>query len=392
MAARPRKKENRHLPDHLYFDSATGTYRFILVTGKRKSLGTDRAMAIAIAREYNNQMRPETVVSLAGLIRESGGVNGEANPFSEHADKLLARAIRDEKPAPITKDVWLNDIVRVKEFFTMPACDIDLEHVNKFIQKYHAESSANVQNRKVSFLRKIFSYAVDESLMLDNPANRKKFRPKDAKKRRRLNLIEFKLMRDAAEPWLRTAMDLALQTTQARLEVTRIRYSIKSPKTGVCGCVWYETPQNEIYGVLYIHRQKVQHKESSHIAIPIGAELKRIIDESRDRIASPYVVHRLPEKASNPISKEVNHPTQVVPSYLSRAFSLLRDSLGVAGKYPINERPTFHEIRALAAHLFENQGFDPQARMAHSDASSTKIYTTNHLEWIEVPHAEIKIL
>ncbi len=55
----------------------------------------------------------------------------------------------------------------------MPACDIDLEHVNAFIQKYHAESSANVQNRKVSFLRKVFSYAVDESLMLDNPANRK---------------------------------------------------------------------------------------------------------------------------------------------------------------------------------------------------------------------------
>ncbi len=72
MAARQEKKENRHLPDHLYLDSATGTYRFILVTGKRKSLGSDRAMAIAIAREYNNQMRPETSVSLAGLIRESG--------------------------------------------------------------------------------------------------------------------------------------------------------------------------------------------------------------------------------------------------------------------------------------------------------------------------------
>ena len=389
MAARPRKKENRHLPDHLYLDSSTGTYRFILVTGKRKSLGTDRAMAIAIAREYNNQMRPETVVSLTGLIRESGGVNGEANPFSEPADKLLARAIRDEKPAPITKDVWLNDIVRVKEFFTMPACDIDLEHVNGFIQKYHAESSANVQNRKVSFLRKIFSYAVDESLMMDNPANRKKLRPKEAKKRRRLSIIEFKLMRDSAEPWLRTAMDLALQTTQARLEVTRIKYSIKAPKAGVCGCVWYKAPENGIHGVLYIHRQKVQHKESSHIAIPIGDELKRIIDGSRDSVASPFVVHRLPEKTSNPVSKEVNHPTQVVPSYLSRAFSSLRDSLGVAERYPIEERPTFHEIRALAAHLLESQGIDPQARMAHSDAKSTKIYTRHHLDWVQVPHCEI---
>ena len=105
MAARPRKRDNRHLPDYLYFDVATGVYRFTLITGKRKSLGSDRSMAIAIAREYNNQMRPETVVSLAGLIRESGGISGEANPFSDYADRLLARAVKDEKPAPITKDV-----------------------------------------------------------------------------------------------------------------------------------------------------------------------------------------------------------------------------------------------------------------------------------------------
>jgi len=389
VAARPRKRDNRHLPDHLYFDVTTGVYRFTLITGKRKSLGTDRAMAIAIAREYNNQMRPESAISLTRLIRESGGASGEAKPFCEYADRLLSRAIRDEKPAPITQDVWDNDIIRVKEFFTMPACDIDLEHVNGYIQRYHADASANVQNRKVSFLKKLFSYAVDESLMHENPATRKKMRPKEAKKRRRLSLAEFRMIRESAEPWLRTAMDLALQTTQARLEVTRIKYSIKAPREGVCGCVWYEIPENGIYGVLYIHRQKVQHKESSHIAIPIGDELKKIIDGSRDSVASPYVVHRLPEKTSNPVSKEVNHPTQVVPSYLSRAFSSLRDSLGIAGGYSIEERPTFHEIRALAAHLLENQGVDPQARMAHSDAKSTKIYTKNHLDWVHVPHCEI---
>ena len=51
MAARPRKRENRNLPDFLLFDKATGQYRFTLITGKRKSIGTDRVMAIAIATE-----------------------------------------------------------------------------------------------------------------------------------------------------------------------------------------------------------------------------------------------------------------------------------------------------------------------------------------------------
>ncbi|MEO3322672.1 phage integrase Arm DNA-binding domain-containing protein [Enterobacter cloacae] len=390
MAARPRKKEYRHLPDYLFFDKDRGVYKFTLVTGKKKNISKDRAMAIAIAREYNLRMRPELSPSVDNLIRESGGVTGEAKPFADHVDHIMARAVEDERPSQSTLDDWNNDALRVKEFFiNIPTCDIELEHVNAYINKYHASASANVQNRKVSFLKKLFSYAVDESLMLDNPATRKKMRRTEEKKRQRLSLDHFMTIRRAAEPWLRTAMDLALQTTHARLEVSRIRYSIREPKNGICGCVWLEKPESGIYGTLYIHRQKVQKKEASHVAIPIGDELKRIIDDSRDNVASPYVVHRIPERQVKR-SKEVSHPTQVAPDYLSRSFSALRDSLGLCNHLKMDERPTFHEIRALAAHLFDKQGIDPQGRMAHSDSKSTKIYTQNHIDWVVVPHGEIK--
>lgn len=130
-------------------------------------------------------------------------------------------------------------------------------------------------------------------------------------------------------------------------------------------------------------------KEASHVAIPIGEELKRIIDDSRDNVASPFVVHRLPERQVKR-SKEVSHPTQVAPDYLSRSFSATRDKLGLCDNLLMDERPTFHEIRALAAHLFDQQGIDPQGRMAHSDAKSTKIYTQNHIDWVVVPHGEIQ--
>ncbi|MBE3329465.1 recombinase [Enterobacter cloacae complex sp. P27C] len=392
MAARPRKKEYRHLPDYLFFDKDRGVYKFTLVTGKKKNIGKDRAMAIAIAREYNLRMRPELSPSVDNLIRESGGVAGEAKPFADHVDHIMARAVEDECPSQSTLDDWNNDALRVKEFFiNIPACDIELEHVNAYINKYHASASANVQNRKVSFLKKLFSYAVDESLMLDNPATRKKMRRTEEKKRQRLSLENFMAIRRAAATWLRTAMDLALQTTHARLEVSRIRYSIREPKNGVCGCVWFEQPENGIYGTLYIHRQKVQKKEASHVAIPIGNELKRIIDSSRDNVASPFIVHRIPERQVKR-SKEVSHPTQVAPDYLSRSFSITRDKLGLYNHLPMEERPTFHEIRALAAHLFDMQGIDPQGRMAHSDAKSTKIYTKNHINWVLVPHGEIQDL
>ncbi|MEY0290973.1 tyrosine-type recombinase/integrase [Providencia rettgeri] len=390
MASRPRKKEFRHLPDFLYYDSSKKQYRLTLVNGVRKNIGADKTRAIAIAREYNNIMRPENAISVNSLVIESGGQNGEALPLSEHLEKLFERIVRDEQPSKSTLSDWTNDLERVSAFFKdIPSNEISLEHVNGFIKEYHADASANVQNRKVCFLKKIFSYAVDESLMFDNPAERKKMKRVDAKKRRRLSYDDFLKIRDAAEPWLRTAMDLALQTTQARLEVSRIKYSIKAPKNNTCGCVWYEEEKNGIFGMIYIHRQKVQHKEAAHVAIPIGKKLKEIIDNSRDNIASPYIVHRLPARLPNNISKEVNHPTQIAPDYLSRAFSALRDKTGVAANLPMDERPTFHEIRALAAFMFKDRGYDPQARMAHSDAESTKIYTENHVEWVEVPHCEI---
>ena len=79
------------------------------------------------------------------------------NHFAEHVDHIMVRAIENERPSQNTLDDWNNDALRVKEFFNnIPACDIDLEHVNAYINHYHADSSANVQNRKVSFLKSCF--------------------------------------------------------------------------------------------------------------------------------------------------------------------------------------------------------------------------------------------
>ena len=233
----------------------------------------------------------------------------------------MNRAIKDEKPSESTCDDWRNDAIRVKEFFAdIPACDIELEHVNAYINKYHAEASANVQNRKVSFLKKLFSYAVDESLMLDNPATRKKMRRIDEKRRQRLSLDNFLAIRRSAAPWLRTAMDLALQTTHARLEVSRIRYSIKEPKTA-CVAAYGWISRRMVFTACCISTGKSSEKEASHVAIPIGGELKRIIDDSRDNVASPYIVHRIPARSVKP-SKEVSHPTQVAPTISAGHFQI----------------------------------------------------------------------
>ncbi len=194
-------------------------------------------------------------------------------------------------------------------------------------------------------------------------------------------------------------MELCLQTTHSVSELSRIQYNLKEPQEGKCGCVWFKKPKltvdseeneaTQIYGTLYIHRKKTEKQEASHVAIPIGKELKAIIDDSRDGVFSKYVVHRMPKQKSNGVAKNNDHITQLTSNYISRAFSKVRDKIGACNDMAVKERPTFHEIRALAAHLYEKQGIDPQERMAHKDAKSTKVYTENHVNWVEVQHAEI---
>ena len=391
MSPRPKKIPYRDLPDYLVYDKSKKQYRLTLINGSRPLIGSNKSQAVAIAIEYNNRMRYNNSVSVESLINQTGGERGEYQPFANHIDNLIHRIFREEKLSDRVRQGILNDAERAKQFFkNVPSVDIDLEHVNLYLKQYHANGSAEVQNRKVMFLKKLFSYAVDESIMLDNPATRKKLKKLDGKKRKRLSLDDFIRIKNHAPLWLKTAMELSLQTSQARLEVSRIKYSIKSPSYGESGCVWFDESQNGIYGNLYINRQKTKDKEAAHISIPIGEELKRIIDDSRDHVLSPYVVHRMPEKATKQ-NKSVDHFTQVDASYLSKAFSAIRDEIGIMGNLPIEYRPTFHEIRALSAHLFEQQGINPQARMAHSDEKSTKVYTKNHIEWVEVPHAQIVI-
>jgi hypothetical protein len=88
-------------------------------------------------------------------------------------------------------------------------------------------------------------------------------------------------------------MDLAIQNANAP-GICRM-YSNKEPGQGVCGRLCLKSNGWHIRNALH-SSAKSQHKEASHVAIPIGRALKEIIDNSRDNVASPYVVHRLLEK------------------------------------------------------------------------------------------------
>lgn len=124
----------------------------------------------------------------------------------------------------------------------------------------------------------------------------------------------------------------------------------------------------------------------------MGKALREVVSEClRSPVASPYLIHYRPKARKREQIAAKDHWTSVTPNYLSNKFSKARDAAHAYDHIPAIERPTFHEIRALGAWLYEQQNFPQeyiQALMGHADAKMTKHYQDGHtekgIEYLEV--------
>lgn len=384
---RPRTKKYKDLPEGLYFKNIKG-YVFLRVDGTSRSLGHDKSRAISMARHYNATFRVDLQIShVVNQHKIKSKLNKSPKPLSVFFSRLLKRYKEEELPSSETFEHFQNRLKKLNEMLgNRLGVSIVLEDVNQVLQECAEGRSNLVYNDWISFMSKVFDYALDESVMLDNPAKRKKRKPKDKKLRQRLTLEEYKAIRSIAPSWLTVAMDLSLETTHAVNEICSIRYE---------DIEFLEAPVFEdgleVFAFLKIHRQKTKAQEASRVVIPVTSSLFKTINESRDEIISPYVVHRWPDRVRQDVSKHCEHLTQINRKYLSRKFSYYRDLAGVKGDIPKEERPTFHEIRGLAIFLYDKAGYNPQSRAAHSDSRSTEIYKKGHEKWVQIQAAEIGI-
>src|SRR5690606_16258779 len=164
-------------------------------------------------------------------------------------------------------------------------------------------------------------------------------------------------------------MDLSLLTLLRREDVATLRFA-------------------DVHDdALWVVPQKTEGSSAVRLRIKMGPELAALVARCRDAVVSPYLVHRLPEKAK-PRGKGAAgrvHHTQVMPEQITRAFAEARDAAGVGGESP----PTFHEIRSLGGALLREQGWSlqqVQALMGHASEAMTSVYLEGH----EVPWSEVE--
>ena len=130
------------------------------------------------------------------------------------------------------------------------------------------------------------------------------------------------------------------------------------------------------------------------LELEISPELDSIIKRCRNPgIVSPYIIHHKPTRRNPDNSKE--HWSQILPNYLSGQLREIRNELALFTCLEKEERPTFHEIRALGSHLYEKTGYSDedyvQPLMAHADIAMTKKYQSGHeIKWTRV-RADLKL-
>lgn len=357
MMGRARSKSRAGWPDNLYPNRDGFKYRHP-VTKKDTWMGKDRTKAFAAARKLNALLSPGSDLAKRVIT----------------PDRSIADAIKvfreDDVPgrrwAHKTAEVYESVINRIeKTIGGKDLATLSVKDCAEFFRTVTESQRSRQQFRLV--LGWILACGVEEGWLENNPALvTRKFRHE--RKRERLSLDIYNRIWEESATWLRNAMDFSLLTLLRREDVVAAKFSDLHD------------------GRLCVVPLKTRDSSGVRLRIAVDGDLADLISRARDAVVSPYIVHRLPEKARPQHMRAGgrDHHTQVLPEQLTRAFADARDAAEIVGDNP----PSFHEIRSLGAALLEEKGWTReqiQALMGHSDIEMTNDYLRGHdVPWTDV--------
>ena len=372
MAARPRTLKNRKLPPNLYPNGKYWRYRNP-ITGLMTSINRPLEEAIKLARAAN--------LKLAALVVDDGALltllTGDRLPTVDNlVQRFTDEWLLEKGYAPRT----LEEIKFKLERYRQDLGDRLIGQMDVLaMAEYLDQFSNNAYTKHRGLWVQIFAFAVAKGLAERNNAELTLVKKEAEKKRQRHTLEGLRSIIDAATtpPWLKRAIRLALTSLQRREDIV----------------TWLKSAANMEDNTLTVSPGKTQgYDKPVHLKIKMGAALREVVSEClRSPLASPFLIHYKPKARRREQIDAKDHWTSVTPDYLTKEFSKARDAAHAYDHVPVGERPTFHEIRALGAWLYEQQKFPQeyiQALLGHADEKMTKHYQEGHgdktIEYVEV--------
>ena len=368
------------LPPNLYASVTKGNMYYAYkhpVNKKRYGLGTNKLNAIKTARLMNDKFEQRFEIEKllgCGLIK--------MNALCDEYRAFIKQQLSVGKLAQSTVDNRGYTLDRVKlKLGKTYARDIQTIDITRYLNKMYdpktGEGTARARDVHRGHLMLIFDYAIQEGYV-------DKFNPaepclKVSKKRvtRRHTVEGWNAIYNAAEPWLKNAMDLAILILQRRSDLVDIKFSdIKDGHIKV------------------IQKKSIKH-DSAYIKIEVTSELAQVIQQCKaDNLFSPYLIHRVPAKRTKAAMDTGNHRTYITPAYLSRAFKKVRDLVNPYPDYTEEEQPGIHQGKALGSKLYKRRFGESATTMAgHTNKKMTNFYEEDpdDIEWkLAVPKLDLK--
>lgn len=368
MAPRRRGPRYRDLPPNCEADPKPNGrvyYRYVAPDGQRMSLGSDKAVAISAAIELNLTFSEKKDLVAKVLGRQHVALPSPENPtlpilvaeFQTHV--LAERRHSDRTREEITYK--LNEYCRIWPERLVKSFTV------RDIATFLSEKTANVHTKHRLLLDTLFAFACQQGYRNDNPAaNLLKKRQPD-RVRQRHTLEGYRQIHAVAPDWMKRAMDIALRSLQRRGDLTALRRE------------QVDLAKNTIT----IRQKKTRNfREPVFIEIEMGPELRKAVEAClASNIPCPFLLHTRPKRITAQVRQAKEHVFALTDQYLSKAFSKYRDLAGAYSHLSQNERPTFHDLRALGIWLYQQAGHDDEyisALSGHSTERMLAHYKAGH--------------
>lgn len=236
----------------------------------------------------------------------------------------------------------------------VPLKMISLRQISDFLAGFPSCTSNQIR----AVLIDLFKHAVARGLVESNVAAKTLGRI-HAKQRKRHTKKGIKAIRDHAPQWLKNAIDLGLLIPQRPGDLLNLRFDDIED------------------GHMYITQQRTDaQNDTPWLKVEITPEFQTVIDQCRDGVDSPFLIHRQPDRKRDSGSKE--HPTKITVNCLSREFKKARDAAECYPAYSAEEMPGMHEIRATSLMMYVRAGINVQQIAGNARSNNSWNYLKGH--------------
>lgn len=339
--------------------------------GSLEPLGTDHQQAVEAANALTVALRQSGSLVERVLNKASNPqpkYDPRNPPMMQVIDEYRENQLRDElERGRITQETFHGKTLLLREYETVLGTT-RCQDVSTFDLAQHLKDrTGHVQQKHAPLLKRLFRYAIANGYRATNPANELQPKEPEQRQRQRHTWEGFQQVRATAPPWLQRTMDIALYSLQRRSDLVRMHIDHVDQKQRAVDILQQKTRNyaNPVY-----------------IRISAGDSLWNAIRAAIvSEVLCPYLVHCHPERMTAQARKAKPHPFAVLPDYLSKQFSKWRDKSGAYDHLPKNQRPSFHDIRALGILMYHKAGYPMDYIMAlagHALSSTTEHYISGH--------------